>query len=234
MAKHADRNGDPALRELKERQRAELAEKRREVKENNPVYQEKMEALRALIREGAQKVDLSFPPYWKAAELTGFRAVLLKRDDRDIKPDGTVFTRFHWKNTGPGPLDCRRGKVEDGVIESVPVGAIFTTSNFAGLPLQKWFGFEVTVLCIESRTLPGNEKSEYVERDFWEFEGHLMPEDIARIESKDQEDMLFVIEAQRQADREAVIEMARLNSAQRIGMADRLQQAAEERARKVA
>ena len=232
--KHSVRDGDPEIQRLKQEQREQLEARRREVKENNPVYQEKLEALRKLIRKGQQKVDLSFPPYWKAAELTGFRAQLLRRDDRDVKPDGSVFTRFHWKNTGDEPLQCRQGKVEDGVIVDVPVGGIFTTSNFAGLPLHKWFGFEVTVLCMDQRQLPGNEASEWKPRDFWEFEGHLMPEDIARIESKDQEDMLFVIEAQRAADRAAVMEMARLNSAERLGMAEKLRVEADKRAREQA
>ena len=230
MANHTKRDGDPEIQRLKREQREQLEAKRQAMKEENPVYQEKLAALKTLIREGQQKVDLSFPPYWKAAELTGFRAVLLRRDDRDVKPDGSVFTRYHWKNTGPAPLDCRQGKVEDGVIVTVPIGGIFTTSHFAGLPLHKWYGFEATVLCITSRTLAGNAESNFVERDFWEFEGHLMPDDIKKIESKDQEDMLFVIEAQRQADRTAVMEMARLNSAERIGMADRLQAKAEQRA----
>lgn len=232
--KHSARNGDPEIERMKREQREQLEAKRRAIKEDNPVYQEKLAALKKLIREGQQKVDLSFPPYWKAQELTGFRGVLLKRDDRDVKPDGSVFVRYHWKNTGDEPLTCRQGKVEDGVLVDVPPGGIFTTSHFAGLPLHKWFGFEVTVLCMDSRQLPGNEASEWKPRDFWEFEGHLMPEDIARIESKDQEDMLFVIEAQRQADRTAVLEMAKLNSAQRLGMADRLQHMAEQRAKEKA
>jgi hypothetical protein len=238
---HKVTDGDEILRNMKQQQRDlerekldELNAKRKELLENNPAYQEKLKALRGLIREGAQKVDLSFPSYWKAEVLTGFRAVLLKRDDRDVKPDGKVFIRYHWRNTGPAPLDCRKGKVSDGVIESIPIGGIFTTSHFAGLPLHKWYGFEVTVLCLDKRKLPGNEESEWVERDMWDFEGHLMPEDIARIESKDQDDMLFVIEAQRMADRSAVMEMARLNSAERIGMADRLQHQAEERAKRAA
>lgn len=232
--KHSTRNGDPEIERMKREQREQLEARRRAMKEENPVYQEKLEALKKLIREGAQKVDLSFPPYWKAQELTGFRAVLLRRDDRDVKPDGSVFVRYHWKNTGDEPLQCRQGKVEDGVVVDVPPGGIFTTSHFAGLPLHKWYGFEVTVLCMDSRQLPGNEASEWKPRDFWEFEGHLMPEDIARIESKDQEDMLFVIEAQRQADRAAVIEMAKLNSAERLGMADRLQRMAEQRVKEKA
>lgn len=230
MANHSKRDGDPEIQRLKREQREQLEAKRQAMKEENPVYQEKLAALKSLIREGAQKVDLTFPAYWKAAELTGFRAILLRRDERDVKPDGSVFTRYHWRNTGPAGLDCRKGRVEDGVIETVPINGIFTTSHFAGLPLHKWFGFEVTVLCLRSDTLPGNEASGYVERDFWVFEGHLMPDDIKKIESKDQQDMLFVIEAQRQADRTAVLEMARLNSAERIGMADRLQTMAEQRA----
>lgn len=229
MANHSKRSGDPELQRFRDQQRKELEEKRQEMLDNNPVYQEKLKALKALIREGAQKADLTFPPYFKIDEMTGFRGTLLKRDDRDVKEDGSIFIRYHWRNTGPGPLECRRGKVEDGVVETVPVGGIFTTGHFGNLPFHKWFGFEVTVLALEKRTMPANSKIP-LDHSFWTCEAHLMPEDLKRIESQDLEDQLFIIEAQKLADREAVREMARLNSAQRIGLADKLQQQAEERA----
>ena len=229
MVTHKSRGGDEELRKFREQQRQELQEKRQEMLDNNPVYQEKLKALKALIREGAQKADLTFPPYFKIDEMTGFRGILLRRDDRDVKDDGTVFIRYHWRNTGPEPLDCRRGKVEDGVIETVPVGGVFTTGHFGNLPFQKWFGFEVTVLALEKRTMPANSKIP-LDHTFWTCEAHLMPEDLAKIEARDEESMQFVIQAQLAADREAVREMARLNSAERLGIADRLQRRADERA----
>src|SRR4051812_24145175 len=93
--KHTRSDGDEILRKMKEEERIKDRERldqknaeRKEMLENNPAYQQKLKALRSLIREGAEKVDLTFPAYWKAEVLTGFRGVLLKRDDRDVKPDG--------------------------------------------------------------------------------------------------------------------------------------------------
>lgn len=216
MANHTKKDGDADIARLKQEQREQLAAKRREVKESNPVYQEKRAALADLIRPGMEKLDLNFPPYWKAEEMTGFRAKLLRRDERDRKDDGTVFTRFHWQNTGPGPLDCRRGRVEDGVIETVPVGAIFTTGDFKGLPMDNWYGIEVTVICIEMDKLPGNAESEWVERDFWRWEAHVDPADKLLIESRKVEDMERVMRLQRAAEDMADAEMIRLNTIEKL------------------
>ena len=235
--KHSTRDGDLELRkrQMAEQKRLDaINSKRRDTREKNTAYQGKLDALRALIREGAQKVDLAFPAYWKPSDATGFRAVLLKRDDRDIGRDGRPFVRWHWKNTGDEPLSCRKGRAEDGIVVDVPVGGIFTTSDYKGLPLQKWRGFEVTVIALGQEVLPPTAETDGEDRDMWVFEAHLMPDDIARIESQDEEDMLYVIEAQRQGDRAAIAEMARLNSLQKLGLADKLQEEAEKRAQQAA
>lgn len=216
MANHTKKDGDAEIARMKQEQRDALAAKKREMKESNPVYQEKRAALASLLRPGMEKLDLNFPPYWKAEEMSGFRAKLLRRDERDRKDDGSVFTRFHWQNTGPGPLDCRRGRVEDGVIETVPVNGIFTTGDFKGLPMDEWYGCEVAVICLEMDKLPGNAESEYVERDFWRFEAHVSTEDKLLIESRKVEDMerrqRMILAAEAQAD----AEMIRLNTVTKI------------------
>lgn len=203
MAKHITRSGD-----------ADLAA--------NPAYQDKMKALmEQLVPKGAVQLDISFPPYWKAELTSGFRAIPLRRDETqkfyDVDDDIWIpFVRYHWKNTGPA-LDCRRGAVDDGVIETVETGRIFTTSAFAGLPLEKYFGFEMTVLCVDQRKLPPNQNSKGQPRKFWEFQTFVMPEVYAQIESRREEDMRHIIQLQRNADRLALEEMARINAHRNLG-----------------
>lgn len=182
--------------------------------QNNPAFISKMEALMStLVPEDWTKLDVSFPPYWKADLATGFRAVILKREDPRNEKD---FTRYHWKNTGPA-LDCRRGSVADGEIETVETGRIFTTGAFAGLPLHKYFGFELTVICADIRKLPGNEESDWVQRDFWVFDTWVSPETQKLVESRREEDMAIVARASRQADIMAIEEMERINAHRRLG-----------------
>jgi hypothetical protein len=203
MAKHTTRSGD-----------ADLA--------NNPVYVDKLKLLMdQLVPKGAVQMDISFPPYWKAAELTGFRGIPLKLDESqkfyNVETDEWVpFARWHWKNTG-GPLDCRRGAVDDGEIETVQPGRVFTTSAFAGLPLSSYIGFEMTIICKASTKLPANDRSGGKPRSFWVFETYVMPEVYARIESKRDEDMQYIIQLQRNADRLALEEMTRINAHRKLG-----------------
>ena len=181
---------------------------------NNPAFKSKIEALMAaIVPENWTKLDISFPPYFKAELATGFRAKVLSyeapRNERD-------FGRFVWQNTGPA-IDCRRGAVADGEIETVETGRIFTTGAFAGLPLEKYFGFELAVIVADMRQLPGNEDSDWVPRDFWVFETHVSPETLAMIESQREEDIQFKIAAARNAKRLAVAEMERINAHKELG-----------------
>lgn len=117
-----------------------------------------------LIPSDFVETEIGFPPYWKASVNKGFRGVILGFDDRD--PD---FVRIHIENTGNLPLDCQRGPVDDGVVQSVNPGRIFTISKFGALPLEQYIGVDVVVLCTGSRKLPGNEASRNVPRDLWEW-----------------------------------------------------------------
>jgi hypothetical protein len=203
MARHTTRNGDRDLPQ-------------------NPAYASKYaELVEQLIPKGAVQIDISFPPYWKAVELTGFRAIPLKRDETqkfyDAETDTYIpFTRIHWKNVGPD-LECRRGPVDDGVVETVQTGRIFTTGAFKSLPLEQYFGLELTVICKEKTKLPPNEHSQGRPRTMWMFETWATPETYQLIESRREEDIKRLIEIQRAADRIAVEEMARLNAHRKIG-----------------
>lgn len=186
----------------------------------NPAYQQKMQGLmNALLPEGFRKLDVSFPPYWKAEVASGFRAIFLKREDPKLvwKDNQWVpnegpgqFSRFLWKNTGPA-LDCRRGSVDDGEIETVESGRIFSTSVLGGLKaIEKYESRELAVICTGRRTLPGNEESSFVTRDFWEFDTFASEETIALIESIDVAVMKRLTEARREANILAEAEMMRI------------------------
>lgn len=188
----------------------------------NPAYKGKMEALMAaIIPEDFRKIDIAFPAYWKADVATGFRAIVLRREDPklEVKEDNSIgikegpgqFSRYLWKNTG-APLDCRRGAVADGVIETVQVGSIFSTSAFAGLDLDKYFGCEIAVICEELVQLPGNKASAFAPRDFWRFATYMTDATRALVDSRKEEDMKFLQQAQREADQLAMAEMLRLNA----------------------
>jgi hypothetical protein len=119
--------------------------------------------LQALVPQEFVETEIGFPPYWKAAVNKGFRGIVLGYDDRD--PD---FVRIHIENTGPA-IDCQRGPVDDGVVQTVNPGRIFTISKFGALPLEQYLGVDVVVICTGSRKLPGNEASRNVPRDLWEW-----------------------------------------------------------------
>ena len=190
--------------------------------DQNPAYQAKMEALySSLVPEGFKKLDISFPPYWKADLATGFRGIVLRREDPklELKQDGRIgrsegpgqFSRYLWKNTG-APLVCRRGAVADGEIETVEVGRIFSTSAFGGLSLDKYLGFELAVICVNMRQLPGNAESNFAPRDMWVFDTYVSEHTQSLLESRDEKDMLRLAEAQHEADLQGLEEMMRINA----------------------
>lgn len=188
----------------------------------NPAFQKKMEALySSIVPEGFKKLDISFPPYWKADLATGFRAIVLRREDPklELKEDGRLgqkegpgqFSRYLWRNTGPA-LDCRRGAVADGEIETVEPGRIFSTSAFGGLNLDKYLGFELAVLCVDLRQLPANAESGWAPREMWVFDTYVGEETDRLLASRDESDMKRLAAAQHDADLLGMEEMMRLNA----------------------
>jgi len=193
----------------------------------NPAYKGKIEALMsAIVPEGSKKLDISFPPYWKADVATGFRAVVLRREDPKLEQKATgdigfregpgQFSRYLWKNVGQ-PLDCRRGAVADGEIETVDIGRIFSTSAFGGLNLDRYFGCEIAVICTDIRQLPGNEASGWAPRDMWVFDTYVTPETEALLSSRAEADMMRWADVQREADIIAQAEMMRINAHRKLG-----------------
>ncbi len=183
---------------------------------DNPAFKSKLEAtMAAIVPENFQRLDISFPPYWKAALAEGFFGQVLglepARNERD-------FDRWLWRNAGPS-LDCRRGSVKDGEIETIEKGRIFTTGAFGGLRLENYIGFELAVICAGQDELPGNEESDWAPRSFWRFDVYVSPETLAMIDSQRDEDVQFRIAAGKQAKRAMIAEMERINVGKRLGAA---------------
>lgn len=208
VAKHTKTDGDQALAERSANERAAELSVGADL-EGNPAYQSDIAALLSdlAVPQGYVETDIGFPPYWKADIARGFRGVILMRDERDPN-----FVRYHIENTGPKALECQKGPVDDGVVSDVKTGQIFTISAFGGLPLDRFFGLEVVVICTGSRKLPGNEKSKNVPRDLWEWKV-LVAEDVEELlRSKRKEDMAHLRQIQAEAKRKALAEVATINA----------------------
>lgn len=175
---------------------------------DNPAFQSKLEAtMAAIVPENYTQLDISFPPYWKCELATGFRAQVLGMEPARNEQD---FDRWVWRNVGPA-IDCRRGKVSDGEIETVDRGRQFTTGAFGGLRLENYIGFELAVICAGQRELPGTKESNWVPRTFWEFQVYVAPEALEKINSQRDEDVAFRIAMAREAKMLKVAEMERIN-----------------------
>jgi hypothetical protein len=175
---------------------------------DNPVFKSKLEAtMAAIVPENYTQLDISFPPYWKADLASGFRAQVLGLEPARNEQD---FDRWLWRNVGPA-IDCRRGAVKDGEIETLDKGRIFTTGAFGGLRLENYIGFELAVICAGQRELDGNEESKWAPRTFWEFQVYVSPETLEAIESTRDEDVQFRIAAAREAKLLRIAEMERIN-----------------------
>jgi hypothetical protein len=178
----------------------------------NPQYKSDIEQLIAdLVPKDAVKIDATFPPYWQCGLAKGFRGKVLLRDERDPK-----FVRYHIENTGPKPIECRKGAVADGVVEDVAPGRIFTIGAYATLPLDRFLGFEITVICTGERELPGNERSEGVPRNIFDFDIYATKEVEAKLASQRSEDLQFVAKLQREAQRKAFAEITRISAEKSI------------------
>lgn len=177
--------------------------------QDNPAYQADLDAtLAALVPEGWVQDQVSFPPYWKPDLAKGFRGTVIARDERDGS-----FPRYIIESSLT--VDCQQGPVNDGVIVTVEPGMNFSIGAYAALPLEKYFGLEITAIVVGARKLPGNEASVMIPRDLWEWKVMVSPETSKLLKSRRAEDMAFLKEAQRIAHRKAMEELARSSAESR-------------------
>jgi hypothetical protein len=85
-----------------------------------------------------QSEQISFPPYWKPEVGKIFLALVLSLDDRDPDFHRYVLQTMH-------PLPCERGDKHNKEDVIVDKDDFFTTSVYAGLPLDRYIGFKVLV-----------------------------------------------------------------------------------------
>jgi len=181
---------------------------------DNPAYQTDMAAtMAAVVPEGYVEEQVTFPPYWKPDVAKGWRGTVIARDEREVK-----FPRYIIESAIT--IDCRTGKVTDGEIVTVTPGMNFSISAYKALPLDRYFGLEVAVICTALRTgMAPTEESEGMPRDMWVWKMLVHPDVKKLLDSRKKEDMAFLREAQRIAGRKHLEELAR---SQAEGRATRL------------
>lgn len=120
---------------------------------------------------GWEEEQVGFPPYWNPSHVgNALIAKVIMRDERDPS-----FVRYILQAV-KFPLVCKKGPSEDAEQVIVQPGEFFTMSAYAALPLERFFDLEVVVKVANKRKLPGNEASDGVKRDLWEFKVLVSPE----------------------------------------------------------
>lgn len=138
------------------------------------------EGINNVIPEDWAKEEISFAPYWspvwdeKEKVGNGFKATVLARDERGRDADGNPFIRYQLETALP--LSCSRGDLNSRTMEVVSPGSKFTTSVYASLPLEMYYGCEVMVKVSGKRKLPPNEHSNGAHRDLFVFELFVSPD----------------------------------------------------------
>lgn len=101
--------------------------------------------------------QVGLPPYWNPEVGRKFKATVCAIDDKDPEFNRFVLRASH-------AVRCQRGPAKDAETLLVTKGQYFTCSVYAALPLQRFIGFEVIVICVKLRE--GVTKEGF---DVWEF-----------------------------------------------------------------
>jgi hypothetical protein len=103
------------------------------------------------------KEKTGYPPYWQPAENQGFCGTVLRLDDKDPE-----FCRFVIR--AAADILCYQGPTDNADEVLVHQGEEFSCSVYAVLPLEKYFGCQVLVVCKGKRKLAAAGKT------LWEFD----------------------------------------------------------------
>ena len=131
--------------------------------------EESFENWQSLVTDNFVAEDVGLPSYWTPELGKMFQGTVMGVDDKDPN-----FIRY--QIMASKPMICKKGPADDAEEIEVLPGTIFTTSAYAALPLDFYIGFEVQVICVKTRKLPGNEASRGAPRDIWEFKVLVAPE----------------------------------------------------------
>lgn len=172
----------------------------------NPEYKAAMdELMNTLVPAGSDLVEdqINFPPYWKPEAATGWKGKPLYMDSREQK-----FPR--WVVESSIAMDCRVGEVRDGEIVSIQPGDRFSMGVYAGLPLERYIGAEVTVICVKDRPLKPDEETGDP-RAMWIFRSFVSKEVKAMLKGRSEQDLKRLQEAHAYARQEMFKELAKAN-----------------------
>lgn len=106
--------------------------------------------------------QIGFPPYWNPAVGKKFAGKVLMRDERD--PD---FVRYVIE--AGVRHQCQEGPSDEARPVIVDKGMTFNVSDYAGLPLDDYFGHTVVVTAIRKVPIDGG-------KEVWKFELKTTPE----------------------------------------------------------
>lgn len=108
-----------------------------------------------VMPEGYEEENISFPPYWTPEVGKAFHAMPV-----DIDLSDEEFPRIVLQNVG-ADLDCSQGSKDEQVKQVIKAGEHFTISKYAGLPLEKYMGYDCAVTVTGQRDV-GQAKPMYV------------------------------------------------------------------------
>lgn len=142
-----------------------------------------------------EKEQVGFPPYWKPKSPGDlFLAKVILKDERDPS-----FPRYIMQAT-KFPIVAQQGPAEDADVTIVSPGDYFTTSVWAGLPLDDFMDIEACIMAVKKRKLPGNEASDGVKRDLWVWEVKATPESRKLIASRRAETRKLIMDERKKAN----------------------------------
>ena len=156
-SKNRDRDRDEDRRRDRERDRDRREEDRNEARasqaDSNEVEDEDFD----IDEDDYSDEQVGLPPYWNPEVGRKFKAVVVGIDEKDPE-----FPRYQLRASAA--VRCGRGPSDDAETVLVKKGQYFTCSTYAALPLNRYIGYEVIVICVKLRE--GVTKQGY---DVWEF-----------------------------------------------------------------
>ena len=122
---------------------------------------------------GTEAETIGFPAYWTPAEGRKLKVIPVALDQRDPKFARWVLKAMH-------KVACQSGPTDEAEPRLVQAGETFSMSMYAGLPLQRYIGEEIVIVCKEEVDI-GDGKT------FWKWDIKVTPAVKARVKARVEE-----------------------------------------------
>ena len=149
--------------------------------------------------EWVEDTQVGLPPYWKPRSENGpaigqsFCGIPMMIDDKDKN-----FIRYVIQATRT--MKCWKGPVDNAEEVIIHAGDLFTVSNYSGLNLDKYFGFEIAAIVVSDEQLAPTE--EIAVRNFYRWKVKVPLATMKQLqEIRREETELLRLEVQNQARR---------------------------------